>query len=94
MTIPLAGEDTLTFDFGAAYRKTFSEMLYGNEVDYAEFPLYFERYSEADQARIASRMLAVLKAAQSGVNLETHAPLPAETLPLEEVLSQLEALAG
>ena len=91
--IPLLGEDVLDFDFGKAYDKTFSEMLYGNEVDYAQFPLNFDRYDQADQTRIANRMLAVLKASQAGVNLDRAAPLPLERLPLDEALNQLKAFA-
>jgi hypothetical protein len=92
--IPLLGEDALDFDFGKAYDKTFSEMLYGNEVDYARFPLNFDRYNQSDQARIANRMLAVLKASQAGVDLEQAAPLPIEPVTLDEALNQLKAFAG
>jgi len=91
MTIPLLGEDHFDFDFGAAYRKTFSEVLYGNEIDYGELPLNFDRYSEADQQRILCRMLAVLKAAQAGIDLEKNAPLAVESLSLDEAREQFEA---
>lgn len=92
--IPLLDEDVLDFDFGKAYDKTFTEMLYGNEVDYTQFPLNFDRYNQTDQARIANRMLAVLKASQQGVDLEQAAPLPVESTPLDEALNQLKALMG
>jgi hypothetical protein len=50
--IPLNAGDILTFDFGAAYGKTFEEMLYGleAEADYTQLPSSFDRYSQADQA--------------------------------------------
>jgi len=89
MRIPLQGDDVLMFDFGAAYNKTFNEMLYGNEVDYSQLPLNFDRYSEADQQRIVCRMLAVLNAARNGIDLNA-APLPVEPLSLEDALKQLE----
>jgi len=63
MSIPLSGGDALEFDFGLPYRKTFEETLYGRQlVDYSQLPQNFDRYSEADQTRIARRMLAVIEA--------------------------------
>ncbi len=88
--IPLSGDDVLHFNFGPAYNKTFEEVLYGAEIDYRQLPVHFERYREADQARIVSRMLAVLDAAQAGRDLE-QPPQPVETLPLDEALKRLEA---
>jgi hypothetical protein len=67
-------------------------MLYGNRVNYGELPQNFDRYSEADQQRILCRMLAVLKAAQAGVDLEKNAPLPVESLSLDEAREQFEAI--
>ncbi len=64
---PLSGTDALPFDFGLPYRKTFEETLYGLQlVDYGELPQHFDRYSAADQRRIALRMLAVAEAAAEG----------------------------
>jgi len=96
MSIPLNGSDKLIFDFGAAYQKTFEDMLYGIEAefDYSKLPLNFESYSRTDQERIVARMLAILKAEQSGVDLEANAPLPTETLSLEDRLAQLQQLTG
>jgi hypothetical protein len=93
MAIPLNDGDYIEFDFGDAYRKTFEEMLYGMEewVDYGQLPLNFDRYSEADQARIVNRMLAVLKAARAGEDLE-DAPMPIEQIPLNHALAQLQQL--
>ncbi len=91
--IPLNGDDVLEFDFGPAYSKTFEEVLYGNIIDYRQLPTHFDRYREDDQARIISRMLAVLEAAQAGRDLE-QAPQPIETLPLDEGLRQLETLSS
>lgn len=92
MAIPLLNDDVLEFGFDAAYDKTFNEMLYGHEVDYRQLPLNFVRYSEADQIRIANRMLAVVKAAGQGTNLDEAAPLPIEDLPLSDALSQVESI--
>ncbi|MBC8171128.1 MAG: DUF4058 family protein [Anaerolineae bacterium] len=92
VNIPLNGEDHLVMDFGLPYRKTFEETLYGLQlVDYAELPMNFDRYSAADQTRIVNRMIAVLDAANNGVDLET-APLPVHTLPLADALARLDAL--
>ena len=89
--IPLNGSDRIGADFGAVYRKQYEEMLYGLEtVDYAELPVHFDRYSEADQQRIVTRMLAVLEAAAHGTDLEK---LDDIALPLMDVPSLVEALA-
>jgi hypothetical protein len=88
--IPLNGDDLLKFDFGPAYDKTFAEVLYGTGIDYSQLPVHFDRYREPDQARIISRMLAVLEAAQARCDLE-QPPQPIETLPLDEALKRLEA---
>ncbi len=87
--IPLSDKDRLAFDFDAPYQRLFQDMLYGlDTVDYATLPVHFDRYSPADQARIANRMLAVLAAAQAGADLEAG-PLPATRLPLDEALARL-----
>ncbi|MCE7982076.1 MAG: hypothetical protein DYG89_12845 [Caldilinea sp. CFX5] len=89
--IPLNGADLLRFDFGASYRKTFEEELYGLEfVDYRELPQRFQRYQPADQARIAARMIAVLAARQDGVDLETG-PFAAKAMPLDVALATVAA---
>ncbi|MCA0454190.1 MAG: DUF4058 family protein [Chloroflexi bacterium] len=94
MSIPLNGQDKLEFDFGAAYQKTFEETLYGfeTELDYAQIPVHFERYSPQDQTRIISRMITILKAQQAGKDLETLAPLPLESVELQAGLSELAKL--
>ncbi|MEZ4863131.1 MAG: DUF4058 family protein [Caldilineaceae bacterium] len=90
--IPLNAGDQLHFDFGAPYRKTVEEELYGLEfVDYRELPLHFNRYSKDDQARIAVRMVTVLEATVNEIDLETG-PFPVQALPLESALAALEAL--
>jgi Protein of unknown function (DUF4058) len=91
--IPLNAGDSLEFDFDLLYRKTFEEMFYGYNLDYARLPMNFDRYSEADQTRIAARMLSVLEAAGDGVDLETG-PFPVKSLPLAESLAQMEAITG
>lgn len=94
MAIPLNDGDYIEFDFGEAYRKTYEEMLYGMEewADYSQMPVNFDRYSEADQARILNRMLAVVKASRNGVDLET-APFPVENLSLDEANAQIQQLS-
>ncbi len=90
--IPLSATDIIEFDFGHPYRKTYEEGVFGLLfVDYAELPMRFERYSPADQTRIARRMLAVLEAARNGVDLET-APFAVKEITLEDALSKLELL--
>lgn len=69
--IPLNAGDVLQFDFGMPYQKVFEESFYGDDVDYAELPLNFDRYSDSDKLRILNRMLTVIEVA----DLE-KAPLP------------------
>ena len=89
LTIPLNGDDALAFNLDQPYQKTYTETLYGLElVDYRHLPHHFDRYSTPDQARIANRMVAVLNAAQKGVDLE-RGPFAADALSLAEVLAQL-----
>ncbi len=88
----LNADDLLALDFAKPYHKTLEDALYGLEfVDYAERPLRFDRYSEADQVRIANRMLAVLRAARAGDPLQTP-PLAVQPLALDAALHELERL--
>lgn len=89
--IPLSAGDWLEFDFNAPYQRTFEEVFYGDGVDYSQFPVNFESYSPDDRARILSRMLAVIRARQSGDKLEIP-PQPIATLPLETALQQYQSL--
>jgi hypothetical protein len=91
VTIPLAGADVLAFDFGAPYQRTLTELTYGRLVDYRHLPDHVERYSPADQARIAARMLAVLEAARAGRDLETD-PLPTTPGELDDLLARLQQI--
>lgn len=85
--IPLNGDDKVAFDFGEPYRKSVDEGLFGNKVDYAALPLNFDRYSPADQARIARRMVAVLTASEDE---RQHPPLAVDkSLELDEALVRL-----
>jgi Protein of unknown function (DUF4058) len=92
--IPLNSDDLLSFDFGEAYHKTLNETRYARRfVDYTRLPLNFDRYSPDDQAHILNRMIAVLEAAQQGVDLDTLAePLPVGELPLEAALARVQQL--
>ncbi len=91
VTIPLQGADQLHFDFGPSYDRTLKELFFHYErVDYRQLPQHFDRYSPADQQRIANRMLAVLEAAKQGLDLETG-PFPTQSISLEEALMRIEA---
>jgi Protein of unknown function (DUF4058) len=90
LSIQLNGDDILTFDFGVPYQKTYVEALYGLEwVDYSHLPVHFERYSIADQTRIAAHMLAVLEAAHNGIDLES-ASFPVKEVDLETALAEIK----
>lgn len=93
MTIPLNAGDSLNFDFGAVYQKTLADSFYGDSVDYAQLPLNFDRYSTADKARIAARMVAVLEATTNGVDLETG-PFPMLNLTLDDALARIAKLVS
>jgi hypothetical protein len=89
MKIPLNRDDKIEFNFDEPYQTVFERAFYGDKLDYTQLPLNFDRYSQTDQARIVNRMLAVMKAARTGQNLEV-APLPTESLPLDQALAQLQ----
>jgi hypothetical protein len=90
--IPLNGDDVLQFDFGLPYQWFYERAFYGDRIDYTQLPLNFDRYSPADQQRIANRMICVLEAARRSVDLETG-PFPLDTLlPLDEALKRIESL--
>lgn len=89
--IPLNAGDTVACDFDGVYQRTFEEALYGDMVDYGLMPPRFNRYRREDQARIAARMLAIIKAAQAGIDLETDT-LNTEDLLLETALQQIKVL--
>lgn len=91
VTIPLIGTDQLAFDFEAAYQKTFTDALYGYDLDYRQLPLNFQRYSQGDQQHIAAKMVAILEALQQGIDLETG-PLPRAALELAAALARIEEL--
>ncbi|MDZ4764685.1 MAG: DUF4058 family protein [Chloroflexota bacterium] len=90
LDVPLRAGDHLLFDFDAAYQKTFADGLFGlEEIDYAQLPARFDLYQPDDQARILNRMIAVLNAANAGIDLETVTLVPA-ALPLDEGLRELQ----
>ncbi len=91
VNIPLNAGDVLAFDFDAPYQKMFAETFYGDEVDYSQLPVRFETYCEADQLRILARMLAIVKAAERGANLEQAKIEPLESVSMEEALERLAA---
>lgn len=62
MRIALHDDDILTLNFDTPYHKAIREGLCSLElVDYALPPLNFDRYSEADRARVHARMESVVK---------------------------------
>jgi hypothetical protein len=93
LTITLLENDQLTIDFDELYQNSFEAGFYGDHyIDYAALPVHFDRYSPADQARIARRMLAVLAASETE---RSTPPLPVQKdLPLEEALGQIAALTA
>lgn len=93
LAIPLNANDILEVDMGAIYQTTLSETPYHRLfVDYTQLPLNFDRYSPDDQARILNRMIAVIEAAQQGIDLESAAPLPVGTLSLDEAIARVQSL--
>jgi hypothetical protein len=91
LIIPLNGGDFLDFDFDVPYQQNFKSSFYGDTIDYSTLPLKFNSYRPADQARIARRMLSVLRAAAQGQLLE-DGPFPLDDMPLEQALAEIEAL--
>jgi hypothetical protein len=92
IAVPLKNDESITIDFGAAYRKTYEEIVYGLEyVDYAELPQHFDRYRPGDQLRIVRRMISMLRAAARGDALE-QGVVDGEEMTLEAGLAELEAL--
>jgi hypothetical protein len=94
LTIPLRGGAQLTFDFDAAYQRTFADGLFGLEdVDYAALPARFDLYGQADQTRILNRMMAVIDAAGAGIDLETAIIAPL-TLAADQARAAWDAYAS
>ncbi len=60
-----------------------------NGVVGGQLPLNFQRYSQADQQRIAARMVTVLAAVQQGIALETG-PFPAQDVALQGALETIK----
>lgn len=88
--IPLNAGDIVSVDFNVVYQTTFERMGYGQVIDYAQLPMEFERYTPADQTRIARRMLAVMEAVRDGHDLATAlAPLDVKDIPLDEALEAI-----
>ncbi|MEM7132434.1 MAG: DUF4058 family protein [Chloroflexota bacterium] len=89
--IPLHADDRVLFDFDKVYQKTFQEALYGFDMDYRQWPMNLDRYSKADQKRIGQRLVAVLGAAASRVNLE-DTPLETQAIELDEAKKRVADL--
>jgi hypothetical protein len=92
LRVPLNRGDVLELDCHAPYQTVYERALYGlQHVDYTQYPLNFDRYTPADQARVANRMVAVLEAARGGLDLESG-PFPAKTLSLDDARAHIELL--
>jgi hypothetical protein len=94
LEIPLSGSETLSFDFNAAYQKTYEEMLYGLELDYRTERLRLPQYGgHNNQHRHLARLITVLEAANAGQDMEA-APFPLVEIPanIEEALEKFEGL--
>jgi hypothetical protein len=91
LEIPLEQGDLITFDFGVPYQQMFEAAFFGDDVDYRQIPVNFDRYHPDDQARIASRMVCVLHAARDGRDLE-QAPFESPDFSLEQALAEIERL--
>jgi hypothetical protein len=61
IAVPLAGDDRMVLDIQAIYNRTVesSRLFRLVLVDYAQEPVNFAAYTEADQARIRERMAAI-----------------------------------
>jgi hypothetical protein len=79
--IPLNGAHKIHIDLDNTYRRAFVEVQFGalQGLNYAQPPLNFDKYSVADQARIARRMVTICQAAAQGINLDDTGPLPIST---------------
>lgn len=72
ITIPLAGDETMTLDLNTVYQQTFHSLrAYSQRVDYAELPERFASYSQNDQDTIKRRMALIQQKLAEGVDLET-----------------------
>lgn len=61
MPIPLAGDETLVFDFDRVYQHTFYSRRYANllELDYTQPPVRFDTYRQDDRERIWRHMAEI-----------------------------------
>jgi hypothetical protein len=87
--LPLSGKEKVKLHFGPAYHQTLNASYLAEQVDYAQFPVGWEYYTLADQARIAARMLAVIEAVGRGELPDS--PPPTENLTLDDALARLAA---
>lgn len=80
LKIPLNADDVLAFDFDRPYQQTFEMLYFGDAIDYATLPHAWDKYSENDQAKILSRMLAL----RDGDVTRDGLPSTIEKLPFED----------
>jgi hypothetical protein len=72
LAIPLAGEDSLIFDFEAVYQHTFRIGRWGIHIDYDELPRNFDSYSDQDQQTIYEIMDGVGEATMQSDNIQQN----------------------
>lgn len=93
VTVSLSADDTVTMNLDTLYQDMIARGYAYHSVDYAQLPMEFERYTPADQTRIARRMLAVMEAVRDGVDLATiPAPLDVKDVTLEDALEKIQQL--
>jgi hypothetical protein len=59
IVLPLDGDASIQFDFGAVYQRTLGQQPFHTQVDYTQEPVNFGAYTDEDQARIRGRMAAI-----------------------------------
>lgn len=60
IALPLERDDSAVIDFGAPYEQTFADsVMFPGLVDYAQPPINFEAYTDADRERIRAHMAAI-----------------------------------
>jgi hypothetical protein len=93
LSIPLNENDFITVNFDQCYQSMYLNDFRGDDVDYTQLPLHFDRYSPADQQRIVNKMLAIIQAHQAGKDLET-VELQVVEYSLEDGLQKLKQATG
>ncbi|MDQ7026243.1 MAG: DUF4058 family protein [Anaerolineae bacterium] len=83
IAIPLAGEDSLIFDFEAVYQHTFRIGRWGIHIDYEQLPRNFGSYSENDQ-QIVLRIMDNITMENDRTAMSSHSK------DAEQIVEQVE----